>query len=167
MSTKRLWQNFTWVILASLILFVAVPFCLFPSERDYRRLIENAKSVELQYLPAPNYTKYFTMATIPGSDKGSLGKLSASIDFRGVWGLFTDVSGNVYRIRVTKEDCSWEDVVVLGANKIRYGNWNIAVSSEAVKTIKQVVVECGGQLPNNDILFELLDQRQKNNPPAK
>jgi hypothetical protein len=159
MSTSkrnRLWKNSKWVILATLILLVVVPFLAFPSERDYQELVENAESIELQYLPAPNYTRHFTMTTIPGNDRESILKLSASIDFHGVWGPFTDLSGNVYRIRVTKKNGSRENIIVLGANKIRYGNWNIGVSPKAVATIKQVVIDSGGTLPNKDILMEML-----------
>lgn len=145
-----------WVILALLVFFVAVPYCVFPSQREYRKLIQDASKIELQYLPAPNYSRHFSMATIAGSEKSSIDKLSTSLVFRGVWVPFTDVSGNVYRIRVTKKDGSCHDIVVLGANKIRDGSWNIDVSPKAVETIKQVVVESGGQLPDNDILMKLL-----------
>lgn len=155
---KLFWKNSKWLLLASLILIVIVPLWYFPSERDYQRLLENAESIEIQYLPAPNYTKYMIMAKIPGSDTSSLGKLSASIDFCGIWFPFTDLSGNVYRIRVAKKDGSQDDVIVLGANKIRYGKyWNIAISPKAVHTIKQVAIESGGRLPNKKDLFELLD----------
>jgi len=164
MLTKRLHKYLAWMFLALLVLFVAVPRFAFPGEGDYRRIIQDAKNVELQYLPAPNYTRHFTMATISSGERSLLDRLAKSIDFRGVWVPFTDVSGNVYRIRASKNDGSWEDVVVLGANKIRHGNWNMPISREAVETIKQVVVESGGRLPDNDILFELLNQRQRNVP---
>jgi len=104
------------------------------------------------------------MATISSSQRSLLDRLAKSIEFRGVWVPFTDVSGNVYRIRANKNDGTWVDVVVLGANKIRRGNWNMPICPEAVKTIKQVVVESGGRLPDNDIVFELLNQRQRNVP---
>ena len=164
---SRVGKYFALLLVVLLGLFVVLPYYRFPGEGHYRRLIGSAKSIELQYLPAPNYTKYFTMAEVPASDKTSIDKLARSIDFRGVWLPFTDVSGNVYRLRVTEDDGSWEDIVVLGADKIRYGNWAMPVSPKAVTTVKEVVVARGGRFPDNQVLFELLGGEQGSGSRAK
>lgn len=144
-----------WILLA-LVICAGLPFAMLPSARDYRTLIASAHHLELQYLPYPNCSRHFTMATVPGENAEAIQRLSECIRYQGLWIPFTDFSGNVYRIRVHGHSGSWQDVVVLGGNRLRQGGWCIQLSTDVVATIKDVVVRSGGRLPDNSILFNLL-----------
>jgi hypothetical protein len=160
MSIKQICKYGGWIILTVILVSISITMLIFPSEEDIQTLIRKASSIELQYIPAPNYTTYFVMATISSANRTAIEQLSKSIDFHGVWLPFIEVSGNVYRCRVTKDDGSWEDIVLLGSEKIKYGNWCIAVSSTTLALLKKLVIENGGHLPSNEILLKMLKAKK-------
>lgn len=136
--------------------YLAVTTIIFPSAKDYRELILQAKKIDFLYAPAPNYTKTHTMLTIV-QNKVISEELASSIKYRGVWFPFTELSGNVYKLKLTLQDGTEHIIDILGTNKIKYNNWCVTIHSDTVPLIKKLVMNNDGELPNKDILLKLLN----------
>jgi len=158
MLTKK--SNWGVIVCGALVLCVVATAIVFPSRNEYATRISQAHKIEFLYAPAPGYAKTYRMLIVT-DDNDVFEKLAASIKYRGVWMPFTEVSGNVYKLRITSQDGTEHIIDVLGSNKIKHNNWCIPISSETVQAIKRIVIDNGGTLPDKGILLKLVGDESR------
>jgi len=139
------------IILFASILTVAILFFLwqslcFKGTSYYRKLIAEADSVVITYYIV-NPEKYGEVAATI-TDKDLLGRLANSIKLRWFW--LPDTSGartSSFRIRTF---CNGEhvDIIVRQDGYIQENEWIVSVDNKLVATIKELVKESGGKLPD-------------------
>jgi hypothetical protein len=146
------------IILLASILTVAILFFLwqslcFKGTSYYRKLIAEADSVVITYYIL-NPEKYGEVA-VTITDKELLGRLANSIKLQWFW--LPDNRGMIrtssFRIR-TFRNGEHNDIIVIQHGYIRENVWIVSVDNKLVATIKELVKESGGTLPDLGKILE-------------
>ncbi len=147
-----------FTVLLLWMIYLSATFIFLPSQSDYQQLIENAEAVEIQYLPLTNYPRHIKMLDISGEDKDTLIKLASIIEFRSFWSFRSPKTGSTYRIKVTCQDGTVENIDIRWPGILRHGYWWIRISNESKQTIQRIVSENNGKLPDKDAVIQLMTQ---------
>jgi len=151
---------FASILTAAIVFFLWQRVC-FKSTSYYRKLIAEADSEVITYYIL-NPEKYGeVVATI--TDKKLLGRLANSTKLRWFW--LPDTTRHrtgCFRIR-TFHNGEHNDIIVRQYGQIQENGWIVSVDNKLVETIKELVKESGGKLPDLKKILERARHRREEN----
>lgn len=137
------------VVIGALLLLWGLQCIIFPSSDHFRSVISAAERVELQAFIENSGRKPLVLAVI--TDRKDILALASSVELRGIWLPFDELTGNSFRIRAVLKQQN-TDIVIRGGYRLKCGDWFIGISPSLMDTFVRLVEDSGGKMPSlNDL----------------